>query len=1662
MSGERLKKALDVVRKDHTLIEKTFAEFNSTLPTKVTSGSENNFKAEDKKNLDLVLDLFLGEMTSSAQGKKPNPGKVAALLDTIRRLVIYKALFKGFGKQFVNALVECLKNPENAVMEAAIHAVDAVLTFEGSSRALPSKQEINITMAENQNRNDFNSNGGFQELIKLGMKIDSNVHADLVSLVFRVLGSELVASGSRSTPVEVANVLSNLTNDNLDYVLKLTLSKNKELAYSASIYIEGIIIHARLESVRHVQEQSLKKGYMLKHLYQALTPNLSEQKESADWLVSGRSVVEMQQDLFGLLVENNSDALKCLFRILPRNFQDSLAETLFQIPINDLNDSKYESFDNSRATALGKASSTKAVEKSVTTGPSSSSQIIWAKYTTKRNTRSNWPALFRDIEKVVELPHLVWTAACREDLERAIVAETEDFDQMTNFNPEYNWDYHSFEVNYPALDAQLAIDSYYVRLLIPALETDGSNYEIPPASVAPLVTHLYNRAVIEDDEILKLACFRAMFAVYKKYKDMLLTKVFDHMPYIVWALNPKHASPNLRDLLLNFLLVLMQSEANARCFYKLGGIDYLIAYLADVHRSNDDDGFSPAVSSSRRASLTSKPAAKSEWNVAPPLCDRFDVAHRVIELLTELFDKIPRIRKLIARSDNLHHMLQFLLCDDKRLSRRMVGLLRDIINDCPWLINDLVKTGFFEFLLFAIPDVPNQCYIDIFELINKYHLIQSDAYVPKGQSAISSYFPSPMIRLLYTSGPEVFLQVFNSQKDEPHLQWDQNMRQGLSDQLRGRFYGFKSELSSNTRSIYHWSSPDRIVYPSLDLELCVGTMYLRIYNERKHVGYNCSFPEYWVHHLVNATKHHLDDRNLAHLLDAHKTAVERHSILPPIQQYEHFQNLFRTLKREIHSDTDLQLVHLTVDSIIGLITLNHVNYQKHNSMICFEENGIDALIVAFLNASKLDFTQSKKAKLIIDILSILDRMVRKVGQLVVEPIAKHTSFVSELTKLVDHDFMDKFPLIAIEAMTFIRSCSDYSLLRQAYLESGAVVFLLYVTVFGEADKSDLARNCVSFAAEALSGLCGVHPQSPKIAPNDGITRSLRALLTPGLFRELQDPQKYLALCRAETFNPVLIWNDSLRNELRQYMNGEIEAIRSSNSWKEWQKDEYPFKFKGLADEIFVDDVYVYAYNKFDDMIHNPAEQFMGELLGSIVQWSLLLDTDQKLSDDALGAVFHKISTCSTALSRLINWHPEVLNCQFKDFAIKIVGELFQNVQQNPNGLHAGLLVLEPLVALEITAVIFVYPFKHVLHRLLNFDRKGSLAYLPSLNLTMNIISQLCVKHSVVLEDYYHSGLVITLFHMLCSNTYFWPEHRVAATKLLGLFASHTAYGEKFLNLFCQLTAYTFKENFVDAKHNAQKFIKHFDSDIDTPVKFWTEGCRKDLLYYLEAELEQLKQYHSQNIESDAAPYNWDISSLKMKFKQHTLNSQINIDEIYVNAFNSNPFFQVKPEKFSSKLYEGIRQEWKRYTEARDGNDPRNSKPAISNLISMWEAVRHLLTNFPHLVENFVPELSFLFGFFGNPNHVSLQEIALKVAHVVSSDQSCADNIVKSGLMRKVMPLLITMESKTVEILKLIMDLIRRCNDTAVKLIRSLGGIPLFIDIILRKKSSVRLSLFYLH
>eukprot|EP00475_Leptophrys_vorax_P007991 TRINITY_DN15116_c0_g1_i1.p1 TRINITY_DN15116_c0_g1~~TRINITY_DN15116_c0_g1_i1.p1 ORF type:complete len:1790 (-),score=434.50 TRINITY_DN15116_c0_g1_i1:55-5424(-) len=1672
MSADRLKRAIESVKKDPATWERGFADYLSAVPAKYSVAQDGAFRTDDKKALETLVELLSAEVISPAGAppKRSNPEKVVCLLEVIRRLLQYKTLYKGVGKQGIVAFVDCLKNADSRISTAAIHAADVLLHFLGSAQPF-AKTDASVVSGENQNKADFHMMGGFTELVKIGTKLDPEENGPLLSTILRILGATLVYGG-RSTPMEAVNSSTSITPEFGSLLAKLTLHPNAELAYAASLYAEGIIVHGK-DISRHIQDEALRQGTTLRHFVRALyaKAEVKESKDADDWTVGGRGIQDMALDIFAILVENHSDGLKCIFRILPRNFQDSLTEQVPQIAVQQVVETKedHHAPEPAAEKKTGKGAGDKKLAPSTPAAghvekhgsQSSVSNIVWAKYIGKRNSRSNWAAVFRDVQKDIIQPHLLWGPQCREDLKRSLEAELVDLDHQFSVNPEYVWDYEGFEVVYSALEAELQVDSYYVRLLIPALETEGSTYEVNPKEVSALVTHLYNRIVVEDDPTWKLACLRALTAVYRKYKEMLHVKVFEPLPYLIWLLNPKHAIPIWRDHILRFMLDLITYQGNARLFLKLGGVDYLISYLASVHIVNPEVKEDPPEGSRRNSVDDGRKAyrrvpAKSEWNVPPEVMTKFDVAHQVLEILTELFHQLPRVRKLISRSTHFNHMIQFLLCDDKRLSRRMIGLIRDIIVDSPWVIPNLVATGFFEFVLFAIPDSPLSCYIDIWELVHKYHLKQAVNFIPPDESTMHRYFPTPMVRLLRVSGPEEFLKVFNSQRDEAHLLWDQSLRGNLAEQIRNKFVAFKQQLSSTPLTIYQWTYPDRIAYPAIDEEICIGTMYLRLYNERKGSGYTCAFPEFWIMHLVRAMDYPLDDRNLSYLLDAHRTAVARHGNLPEIQQYGYFPQLFRTLTRPAETEVDVYLIQLASDTLTGLITVPQVDpNQKENAFICFDNHGVEAVSVSILNLVIKDASVATHHKLLIDVLNILDILLTKVRDPAIPILLDNRRLLAEITKLFDFDFAAKFPHIAIQALHLFKTCTDFAELRQAFLENGAIVHLIYLTIFAPYDSADQSEptRVVQAASIALSGLCGYHPESPKLQLNQGIRKTLRALITPGLHRELVNPYKYVDVSRTNWVNPILIWNEGLRTELKGFLLNEIEEIRKSAIWNRWEQEAFPFSFNGLAKEIIVDDVYVYVYNKQEDMIPNPPDQFMGELLKAVRVVANGLDRDSKDDVDS-GKSFHYVTTCAFALTRLIKWHPEILKCPHKDFQIEILNELFENRVLHPDVLHSALLILEQYATFDLTTEVFITPYQHVLHRLVNIPRGDTLSNLPSLLLTLHIISELCLRNPSVVDSYVTSGFVITLLYIFVNHTVYWPEHRQSVSRLIGILCNDAVQNENFKNLFCQLIAGTFKELLVESKNDPKKLIKHFDTDWDTPVRFWTENCRKDLLVFLNSEMRELRDYQTKALKTGVItpPYSWQWNTIGQRFKQWTLDSQLCIDEIYVNAFNANPFFQVKPDRFFSMLIQGLHVEWEKYVTARDSGDDEHTKPAVSNIISLWESVNHILTNLPHLQDGCVSELEFLFNFFNPQVHVPLQEMALRISCLLASNSVCAENIAKQGLLCKVMPLLVTMESKTVEVLGLMMDLIRR-SSPSVKQIRSLGGIIILINILLQKRTA---------
>lgn len=71
-------------------------------------------------------------------------------------------------------------------------------------------------------------------------------------------------------------------------------------------------------------------------------------------------------------------------------------------------------------------------------------------------------------------------------------------------------------------------------------------------------------------------------------------------------------------------------------------------------------------------------------------------------------------------------------------------------------------------------------------------------------------------------------------------------------------------------------------------------------------------------------------------------------------------------------------------------------------------------------------------------------------------------------------------------------------------------------------------------------------------------------------------------------------------------------------------------------------------------------------------------------------------------------------------------------------------------------------------------------------------------------------------------------------------------GDAYLDLLCQLLAPTFKDLLLAADDKPEDLIEFFDDEHDTPVVFWTDGCRTDLKVFLKSEMVELCA-HQRNV-----------------------------------------------------------------------------------------------------------------------------------------------------------------------------------------------------------------------
>ncbi|VDO58525.1 unnamed protein product [Onchocerca flexuosa] len=126
----------------------------------------------------------------------------------------------------------------------------------------------------------------------------------------------------------------------------------------------------------------------------------------------------------------------------------------------------------------------------------------------------------------------------------------------------------------------------------------------------------------------------------------------------------------------------------------------------------------------------------------------------------------------------------------------------------------------------------------------------------------------------------------------------------------------------------------------------------------------------------------------------------------------------------------------------------------------------------------------------------------------------------------------------------------------------------------ETNKQSLHNKLARSGCEALACLAGFREGTPD---NDGVQKSLKAMLTPYICRLMQqseDNDRVLKVLNSNTEDPYLIWDNGIRNELLEFV--EYHRTSTSNTSELFGGE---FKLSAHEKELIIGDIFIRVFNE---------------------------------------------------------------------------------------------------------------------------------------------------------------------------------------------------------------------------------------------------------------------------------------------------------------------------------------------------------------------------------------------------------------------------------------------------------------------------------------------------
>ncbi|KAK2708864.1 hypothetical protein QYM36_014478, partial [Artemia franciscana] len=644
-----------------------------------------------------------------------------------------------------------------------------------------------------------------------------------------------------------------------------------------------------------------------------------------------------------------------------------------------------------------------------------------------------------------------------------------------------------------------------------------------------------------------------------------------------------------------------------------------------------------------------------------------------------------------------------------------------------------------------------------------------------------------------------------------------------------------------------------------------------------------------------------DPKNIVLILQTQSIIFSRYSQELEPYKYAGYPMLVRTVQLET-KDESLFSKTAGLLSAAAEVAYHTVKCSALNAEELRREGGLEALLEAFSRCSGILNKSSVPEDVAVQVSSnvLLCFTVAARFQSCRERVAQMATVISEVCRILYFKHLTKLCYTAAQCISALAADND---LQLQLIQHGALwhLLLFFFEYDYTMDEGGVERNEDTNQQEALNRLAreavracsrlGGYLSGDDATPSNNLVRaSLSALLTPFVTRlmETVPPTEVLKSLNSNTRNPYLIWDNSTRLELLDYLNEQQKKQMKYGLSAVDPSFGAQFVYTIHKKELIVGNIFVRVYNEQPLFtIQNPKEfaQNLLSFIGSQVQY-LHSKHSLPVQNSSIQAKFDDLEAVLEALGNLIKAYPGVEIMCVGHFKLLFSLLLLTN---KPGIVMKSLLIIQ-----------FISGTKQCVDDLIQSEVLGSLLLLlldatDTLDLVLGVLFGLMVNTGLVKEAF-SKGCLVYLLQIFCSSFKSDSnEHiRSQAAENLNRIMSDRLVGPRIRTVLLKFLPPAIVDAFRESSTQPQML---FDSETQNPELIWNEDSRKVVTNSVKRMTSEFSSKQRADLNAVWVPPQADLEPIYA-----AANDELVVGGVFLRLFVSNPGWVLrKPKEFLIEL-----------------------------------------------------------------------------------------------------------------------------------------------------------------